>query len=288
MRLFDTHVHVGKAPFYTSGLLRQMDDAGIEVSVLLSEEPDRGRLPERERTDYNRTRLQRVTDLAGESERLLAAYFINVIESDALQQVDMALEAGIAGFKVICADHYPGDERALPVYRHIAAAGKPVLFHSGILWDFGANANYNRPGNFEVLLFVPRLRFALAHIGWPWCDEMIAVYGKFLAMRDMPDYTGQEMYIDMTPGTPHVYRREVITRLLTVGYEDMTRRLLYGSDCFTDVYSGEYARDWAETDEKIFTELGMAKDIQDDIFYNNAARFWNFQNSNEPTIRRQN
>lgn len=277
MRLFDTHVHVGSNPFSTSSMLEQMEKSGIKFSILLSEEPDRGLLKQEDRVRYNHKRLQRLNDLSRESARLLPVHYINVIEEDAGQQVDEALQAGVIGFKVICSDHYPGDERAMPIYRRIADAGKPILFHSGILWDFGANAEYNRPGNFEVLLMVPHLRFALAHIGWPWCDEMIAVFGKFLAMREAPAYTGQEMYIDMTPGTPTSYRREVLSRLINVGYEGLEQRLLYGSDCFTDMYSGEYARDWADTDEKIFEEFGLDRKVQDDIFFNNAVRFWNIE-----------
>ena len=34
-----------------------------------------------------------------------------------------------------------------------------------------------KKGEESVLLDVRGLRFSLAHIGWPWCDELIAVYG---------------------------------------------------------------------------------------------------------------
>jgi predicted TIM-barrel fold metal-dependent hydrolase len=275
MKLFDSHVHVGQGTVSPDDLLKKMDKAGIDKTILFSEEPDTGQLPESERAAWNGGRLKRILSLTAGSDRLYPVYYVNVIEKDAPGQVDSALDAGVTGFKVICGTHYPDDERAMPVYAQIAGAGKPILFHSGILWDFGANARYNRPGNFEILLLVPKLKFALAHIGWPWCDEMMAVYGKFLAMQADKRYSGQEMYIDLTPGTPPIYRREALTKLLTVGYDNIGERLLFGSDNFTDDYSPEYAREWAERDLAIFDQLHLDKAIQDDIFYNNAMRFWN-------------
>ena len=179
MNLFDTHVHVGHAPIERDDLLRKMDRARVEKTILLSDEPDIGQRSESDRAAYNSCRLKQIVSLANNCDRLYPVYFVNVIEEDAASQVDTALDAGVIGFKIICANHYPDDERAISIYSQIARAGKPILFHSGILWDFGANAHYNRPGNFEILLLIPKLRFALAHIGWPWCDETIAVFGKF-------------------------------------------------------------------------------------------------------------
>lgn len=76
------------------------------------------------------------------------------------------------------------------------------------------SSQYNRPSEFEPLLEINGLKFSLAHISWPWCDELIAVYGKFLnAYAGNPDHS-VEMFIDITPGTPPIYRQEVLTKLL--------------------------------------------------------------------------
>jgi hypothetical protein len=106
-----------------------------------------------------------------------------------------------------------------------------MLFHSGILYDGRDTSRYNRPAEFECLLDVPGLRFAMAHISWPWCDEMIALYGKFQAAHgsraDVP-----ELFIDTTPGTPAIYRRDALTKVFTVGF-DVKHNVLFGSDSVT-------------------------------------------------------
>ena len=63
----------------------------------------------------------------------------------------------------------------MEVFRTISQADRPILFHSGILWDGKPSGPYNHPAGFESLLEVDGLRFCLAHISWPWCDELIAV-----------------------------------------------------------------------------------------------------------------
>ena len=95
-------------------------------------------------------------------------------------QIVMAAEKSIMGFKVICDRYFPGDKRAMEIFRIIAKTKRPILFHSGILWDGKPSSQYNRPSEFESLLEINHLRFSLAHISWPWCDELIAVYEKFL------------------------------------------------------------------------------------------------------------
>ena len=71
------------------------------------------------------------------------------------------------------------------------------------------------------------MRFSLAHISWPWCDELIAAYGKILnASASRADYRG-EMFVDITPGTPTIYRREALTKLFTVGY-DIQDNVIFG------------------------------------------------------------
>ena len=59
----------------------------------------------------------------------------------------------------------------MKVYNEIAKHEKPVLFHSGILWD-GLNSSSTTSPRFEALLEVNGLKFALAHVSWPWHDEV--------------------------------------------------------------------------------------------------------------------
>lgn len=201
-------------------------------------------------------------------EELIPFFWVDPAEPDAKAQMRKAIEAGVRGFKIICDSFYPGDSRCLDVCELAADADRPVLFHSGILWDGKPSSEFCRPVHFEHLLTIDNLRFSLAHIGWPWCDEMIAVFGKFLNFRSLNPSSGVEMYIDMTPGTPFNYRQEVLEKLFMTGY-DIKHNLIFGSDCNANGYNTDWVMKWMRTDKVIYSELGIDDKVQSDIYYRN-------------------
>ena len=77
-------------------------------------------------------------------------YWIDPSRDDAVELVDMAVEKGICGFKVIRNNGMPASGPALDAYRRMAYYGKPLTFHSGILYDgvptseFSARLRLNR------------------------------------------------------------------------------------------------------------------------------------------------
>ena len=77
-------------------------------------------------------------------------------------------------------------------------------------------------------------------MSWPWCDEMIAVYGKSQAVRSMRSRPAAEMFIDTTPGTPVIYRREALTKMFTVGYA-VEHNIFFGGDCRAQTYNSRWA-----------------------------------------------
>lgn len=269
MRL-DAHIHIGAGAARPERLRREMKAAGVDGGCLISPPPQwwrRGRLvnaPAPQRLAL----LKRWTDAA---PVLFPLFWIDPTEPDARKQVEDAVAAGVAGFKVICSAHAPDDPRAMPVYQAIARHDKPLLFHSGILWDGRASSMFNRPAAFEPLLEVPRLRFALAHMSWPWLDECLAVYGKFLNASQMrPD--APEMFIDLTPGTPPIYRREALTKLYTIGY-DVRENVLFGTDCGTTRYNAAWSREWQVRDAAILETLGVGRKAIADYFGGNLRRW---------------
>lgn len=274
--IFDTHVHIDNfASPEPDRLLRTMDEGGIDRLGLLAEEPAYFEQDASKLADHNRERLDRLTQWCRNSHgRLLPIYFINPIEPDAIDQCDRALDAGAIGFKIICETFYPGDAHAMPVYQHIADLDRAILFHSGILWDYGDNGNYNRPCNWECMFEISNLRFALAHLSWPWCDEAIALYGKFSAMADHPKSRGQKLFLDMTPGTPDCYRQDVFDKLYRVDYCEMDRRLLFGSDSFTGGLEGRSVRSLAASDASRLERAGFDPAACARILGENAMHFW--------------
>lgn len=267
--LLDMHIHIKSTATRKETLVEKLREAQVDGGVLLSAMPrsmDEGAACWQER-------LQHVTKLCRDSELLFPFFFIDPTEPDALIQVQAAVEAGVSGFKIICTHFYPGDPACLAVCRAAASAGKPVLFHSGILWNGAAASGiYNRPVGFEPLLEVPGLRFALAHISWPWCDECIAVYGKWEQASREAGWQGAQMFIDSTPGTPRNYRAKALESLIGTGY-DVLHNLMFGTDNLAESYDVKWAREWAARDRAVYTGLGLSDQEQEDILANNLLRF---------------
>ena len=268
---YDTHVHVYPGEAEPEKLVRSFAEAGIAGGCIFSERPVKWEknwpdpLPPAESMD-------RVIQWASGSPAIYPFYWIDPSRTDACELVDMAVEKGIYGFKVIRSEAKPVDEKTLPVYRRMAHHGKPVTFHSGILWDGRASSDNFRPANWEGLLAVPGLRFALAHISWPWCDECIAVYGKLLNAILKRGSEVPEMFIDTTPGTPKIYRRDALVKLHTVGY-DIRDHIMFGSDCRVMNYNVKWTKDWFNFDDAVYAELGLDGSWIDSIYRKSVERY---------------
>jgi len=270
MKILDGHIHIMEGGVPHPEMVTRMQQAGVSGGVVISRPP--AAFSAVASPAPAARRMEEVTAWAFSGPELYPFFWIDPLEPDALEQVEMAVAGGADGFKVICSTFEPGDPRVLPVYRAIAKHDRPILFHSGILWDGKASSRYCRPVLFEELLEVEGLKFALAHVSWPWYDECIAVYGKFLNAATRRSELNVEMFIDLTPGTPRIYRQDMITKLMTVGY-DIERNLIFGTDCVTHHYNVDSATQWIDLDTGLYRGLGVDRQIIEDIFANNLLRF---------------
>lgn len=275
----DCHIHSNTADLGCGGIVSNLKKGGFDGGIIFSQNPSG-----REGSPAPEERMDAVLKICENQKYLFPFYWVNPIEEDAKKQIELAGKKGIMGYKIICFSHFPCDERAIPVYREIAKQNKPLMFHSGILYD-GRNAsgNFNRPCNFEGLLSIDSLRFSLAHVSWPWTDECTALYGKFnnALSHSKEESPSGEMFIDLTPGTPNPYRRPMYEKLFFSGY-DIKKNLLYGIDNSAGDYNHSYSNSIIGLDESIFDEFekngGMFGIKQDDdfrdyMYYKNALRF---------------
>lgn len=280
--IFDCHIHMsggglggdegaGQKARDKTLFRERLNQAGIAGGVVLSVAPPAfgNTKPGR---DTAKNAIDEVIAFTAGDPDLFPFFWIDPIEDGAAEQVDMAAEAGVAGFKTICAKHYPQDDRAMKIYERIAAKKLPMLFHSGILYNPGPSGEYNRPCNFEHLLFIDGLRFAMAHISWPWCDELIAVFGKWNYLVNGAKAATSELFVDLTPGTPTIYREEALRKLLTVGYAPLVDHMIFGTDALDD-YDVEWVKMCVSRDALIYDKFILSAEIREKIFHKNLMAF---------------
>ncbi len=282
----DAHVHNGSYSDFSSvgpevmkDFQRNMKDAGIDGALIISPNP---LLLSHWSSDR---RMKDLIDFRAGRENLYPFYWINPMEEDALEQVDKAVALGYLGFKMICSNYDVDSSESMAVIEKAAALSKPILFHSGISWDGRKSANRMRPGNFEALLDIPRLKFSLAHVSWPWCDECIAVFGKFLNAYTLRPNITCEMFIDIAPGTPRCYREEVFRHLFGVGY-DLKNNIIFGTDNEAGSYNVAWAREWQDLDDSLYAKYykGDLEDFKERLYGKNVLRFMGIDRE-KPTHR---
>ncbi|MBR2432316.1 MAG: amidohydrolase family protein, partial [Clostridia bacterium] len=269
MKIFDMHIHSRPdAQPNPKALLKEMENTGVYGGCVFSNHPIEGTEPGG--SDFE-TRLNEVLAWSkGYEDRIFPVLWIHPHEKNLIENVRKAADAGIVAFKMICEDFYVYDEPCMTVLREIAKLGKPVIFHTGILWDGAVSSNYNRPLNWEHLLDIDGLKFSMGHCSWPWIDECVALYGKFL--NALKDGKSAEMFFDITPGTPEIYRKELFTKLYYAGYNSGDN-IIFGTDSNSVGYRAEWVGGWLSIDGKILDELGVSLENREKLYNKNLMRF---------------
>jgi predicted TIM-barrel fold metal-dependent hydrolase len=246
MRIVDCHIHLnGQAD--AGDVLQAMDANSVDRIIVLSQS---------ERKSLSKTRENLLVAkglLDAAPERISVLAWVNpTIDGIA----DLAAEAvermGFAGIKIIPDHWYAHEARLEPFWERMNQLGASILFHTGILYGFEDASRFCRPVYLEKLLHYPDIRFAMAHISWPWCEECLAVMGRMRAATRGPDRQWQS-YVDITPGTPaHIRKQALANAIDFCGPE----RIMFGTDC---KLPGPLSRqgDQIASDLAIFDELGL-------------------------------
>ena len=266
--IFDGHLHAMNVTRDGDALLASMREAGIDGGCVFSNCP-----PEynpKTGTSFEERLDEIMTWTKGHRDRLFPVLWIHPYEENVEEKIDRAVAAGVDAFKIICGNFYVYEERSLAAIRRIASHNKPIFFHSGILWSDHPTVPFNRPSNWEALLPIEGLRFSMGQCSWPWIDECIAMYGEFeFAHRNGK---AAEMFFDTTPGTPALYREELLTKLYKIGY-NVGQNVFFGTDSAAHAYDPAYAAEWLATDRRILDKLGISRDDRDNMYYRNLLRF---------------
>lgn len=263
------HLHTMPGTPEPEKLLEKMSQCGVSGGAVFSIYPEGrvsgGGMPYDER-------IKNLLDWCKGNSDLYPVLFIHPDEKDVCEKARDAAEQGVVAFKMICDNYYVSDPKPMKLINTIAELKKPIIFHSGIIWNGGDSSKYNLPRYWEALISIPGLKFSLAHCSWPWIDECLAVYGKFLNGYVSNPKNSAEMFMDITPGTPVIYRKELLTKLFTIGY-DVPHNIMFGTDCRVNNYKSEWTQKWIDIDNKIYEELGVPESIKKLIYADNFLRF---------------
>jgi predicted TIM-barrel fold metal-dependent hydrolase len=228
LRIWDCHCHC-RGEEQGEDVLRAMDEAGIDRINLFGRYPGRRDDPEGPVSQEEvRATIDHVAQVqAADPERIFGLLFANPRAEGMVEEIEYGIaDKGLRGVKLI-PDHWsPTDEMLFPIYEKVRELDRPIQFHAGILYGFGDSSRFCRPVLYEALVNFPRLRFSLAHLGWPWVDECIAVYGRFRAAV-RPNADQCQMWIDTCRGTPDAWREEALRKAIPFCGVD---RLMYGTD----------------------------------------------------------
>jgi len=270
LRIHDCHMHTwgnGK-PLSPAEFLDRTSSCGVVGGNIFSVHPATRSSQRTIVVDQrNGARMDAVLGFTSQTPGFLPFYYLNPTEKDAVRQVEEAGKCGIRGFKIIVGMYHIGDY--LDPLCAAAEANLPVMFHCGMCSDPDPASQYSRPIEFESLLAVPGLKFSLAHLGWPWYDEFMGTVAKYHFNQKIRD-DGKpmaKMYIDLTPGTPGIYRRESLRHLYLTGYP-VTEITMWGNDLGIENYETQYARWHLERDGGILSE------IEDDYRSGRVDRRW--------------
>ena len=229
MRIVDCHVHIRAR------------------TIVLS-------MCERRSLEKTRENLLYARELCGAApDRLTPLAWVNPAIPGAADLGEEALtEMGFAGIKIIPDHWFAYEERLAPFWQRMHELEASILFHTGILYGFEDASRFCRPLYLETMVHYPNIRFAMAHVSWPWCEECLAVMGRMRAATRGTDNAWQS-YVDLTPGTPPHIRKQALANAIAFCGPD---RILFGTDCgIPGNLAGQAVH--VERDLAIFDELGL-------------------------------
>ena len=159
---------------------------------------------------------------------------------------------------------HPNDEKFYPLYEKAMELNIPVLFHSGIAASGscmagggGIKLKYSAPipGMDDVAADFPHLTVIMAHPGWPWIEEQIAV-----ALHK------PNVYLDLSGWLP----RYIPKQLLDEANTRLQDKVLFGSD-YPFITPDKWLKDWEQ--------IPIKDEIQPKILLENAKKALHLDNT---------
>jgi hypothetical protein len=137
----------------------------------------------------------------------------------AVRELENAVnDLGLKGLKFIphLLELRPNDQMFYPIFAKAQELGIPVLFHSGTQFHVGTRLKYCRPIDLDdVAVDFPELKIIIAHFGFPWFPEALAVVQRH-----------RNVFFNIAGWAPRHIPEMVVTYMNTV----LSSKALLGSD----------------------------------------------------------
>ncbi len=169
-------------------------------------------------------------------------------------------QLGLRGLKLNPAlqEFDPSGPAALEVYKEAESLEMPITIHTGMTFSNRFSIQQNQPLIFDdIARKHPKLKICLAHMGWPWLWDAVAV-----AIRN------PNVYLDTAgtyAGTPVEHMRQIASIISTRVIENsLGDKLMFGSD---------YPRIEMNKMFNAISTLPVRDDVMQAILGENAQRF---------------
>jgi predicted TIM-barrel fold metal-dependent hydrolase len=201
--------------------LLQMDVAQIERAVLLPIECSRAR-------GLAVSSNEQVAELCGRNSRFIGFASVDPRRAGATNEFERAItQMGLLGLKLDPAlqDFDPLEPGAVELYEVAEALGVPLLMHTGMSWAPETPLQRCQPLALEPMIRrFTKLNFVLAHFGWPWVWDTVALmlkYPNVYADTSCLYYDGPKEFFQF------VFSKQLPTTLVE---RSLRNRLVFGSN----------------------------------------------------------
>ncbi|OGY07815.1 MAG: hypothetical protein A2782_01590 [Candidatus Blackburnbacteria bacterium RIFCSPHIGHO2_01_FULL_43_15b] len=255
--IIDSHTHIalsGSPRIVTpDDLIKSMDEAGIDYSLLLANRKKGNGLSTREAVEIAETNprikvighIEFGAPIAPQTENLK-----KYLESGQIHGVKFYL-----GYE----DYSATDKQLFPLYEFCQKTNKPVIFHTGVLLigERGMLKNSHPLNVDSVAYHFPDLKIIIAHMGNPWIADAAAILLKNPNVyADLSGY-----FTEWVPIAPE----EV---------EDFKKSAACIKDFVGDYKKCIFGTDWPIYNQKEYVEavksLEMTEEEKELVFWKNA------------------
>jgi hypothetical protein len=227
-------------------MIASMDSAGVDRAVVVGVDAE---------TTFNyKVSNEAVYNAVSESDgRLIGFAGVDPHKGRiALKELERAVdEMGMKGLKLMPHLHMlnPNDEKMYPLYRLANELGIPVLFHTGTQFHAGTKIRYCKPIYIDdVAVDFPDLKLIIAHFGYPWYEEALAVVRR-----------NENVFFNIAGWSPKYIPEVVVKQMNSI----LSDKVLFG----TDFPLMTYPRVMTELEE-----LKLKKSTYENMFYRNPKK----------------